>query len=251
MDETPILPAHIEDTVQAIARLHADHQQEAGALQRLVERLTAGIGRPRFLALLTVAVVLWVGANLLALRAGTEPWDAPPFAWLQAALGVMALYVTVLILATQRREDQLAGYREQLTLELAIVGEQKSAKIIALLEEMRRDDPALRNRVDEEARDVGGRRPAGGAGRDQGQRGAGPGAGAGDAGERAGPAGRHPGPRREDGARAGVNGPPEFLRQGGQGRGPAFKHGPQAPPKARLWSPLLKQGRSRGGSPPP
>ncbi len=63
MDETPILPAHIEDTVQAIARLHADHQQEAGALQRLVERLTAGIGRPRFLALLTVAVVLWVGAR--------------------------------------------------------------------------------------------------------------------------------------------------------------------------------------------
>lgn len=152
MDETPILPAHIEDTVQAIAKLHADHQQEAGALQRLVERLTAEIGRPRFLALLTVAVVLWVAGNLLALRAGAEPWDAPPFAWLQAALGVMALYVTVLILATQRREDQLAGYREQLTLELAIVSEQKSAKIIALLEEMRRDNPALRNRVDDEAR---------------------------------------------------------------------------------------------------
>ena len=45
----------------------------------------------------------------------------------------------------------MAGYREQLTLELAILGEQKSAKIIALLEEMRRDSPSLRNRVDEEA----------------------------------------------------------------------------------------------------
>ena len=64
---------------------------------------------------------------------------------------MLALYVTVLILTTQRREDQLAGYREQLTLELAILGEQKSAKIIALLEEMRRDSPTLRNRVDEEA----------------------------------------------------------------------------------------------------
>ena len=66
-------------------------------------------------------------------------------------MGLLALYVTVLILTTQRREDQLAGYREQLTLELAILGEQKSAKIIALLEEMRRDSPSLRNRVDEEA----------------------------------------------------------------------------------------------------
>ena len=39
--ETPILPAHIEDTVQAIAKLHADHHLEAGKLQRFVERLRA------------------------------------------------------------------------------------------------------------------------------------------------------------------------------------------------------------------
>jgi uncharacterized membrane protein len=59
--------------------------------------------------------------------------------------------VTVLILTTQRRDDQLAGYREQLTLELAILGEQKSAKTIALLEEMRADSPHLRSRADSEA----------------------------------------------------------------------------------------------------
>ena len=59
--------------------------------------------------------------------------------------------MTALILTTQRREDQLAGHREQLTLELAILSEQKSAKIIELLEEMRRDDPSLKNRVDHEA----------------------------------------------------------------------------------------------------
>ncbi len=149
--ETPILPAHIQDTVEAIAKLHAEHQQSAGRLQRVVERLTGWIGRPQFIALLTAAIVLWVGGNLLADRRGGSAWDAPPFAWLQGTFGLLALYVTVLILTTQRREDQLAGYREQLTLELAIVGEQKSAKIIALLEEMRRDNPNLRNRVDAQA----------------------------------------------------------------------------------------------------
>ena len=149
--ETPILPAHIQDTVEAIAKLHAEHQQAAGRLQHLVERLTGWIGRPQFIALLTGAMLLWVGANLLATWAGGAAWDEPPFAWLQGVVGLLALYVTVLILTTQRREDQLAGYREQLTLELAIVSEQKSAKIIALLEEMRRDNPNLRNRVDAEA----------------------------------------------------------------------------------------------------
>ena len=148
---TPILPAHIEDTIAAIAKLHADHRQQTGSLQRLVERLTAWIGRPRFIAGLTAVVIVWIGGNLLAPRLGMQSWDEAPFAWLQGALGLLALYVTVLILTTQRREDQLAGYREQLTLELAILSEQKSAKIIALLEEMRRDSPTLRNRVDEEA----------------------------------------------------------------------------------------------------
>ncbi len=148
---TPILPAHIEDTIQAIARLHADHRQESGAIQRAVEQSTAWIGRPRFLAGLSVLIAMWVIGNATAGFAGYGVWDVPPFAWLQGVLGLLALYVTLLILTTQRREDQLAGYREQLTLELAILGEQKSAKIIALLEEMRRDSPMLANRVDEEA----------------------------------------------------------------------------------------------------
>ncbi len=96
-------------------------------------------------------MLVWVLANLGASWLGREPVDPPPFAWAQGAIGVMALYMTALILTTQRREDQLAGHREQLTLDLAILGEQKSAKIIQLLEEMRRDDPGLANRVDHEA----------------------------------------------------------------------------------------------------
>ena len=63
----------------------------------------------------------------------------------------MSLYMVVLILATQRREDQLAQRRELLILELAILSEQKTAKVIQLLEESRRDNPLIRNRLDPEA----------------------------------------------------------------------------------------------------
>ena len=149
--DTPDLPAHVQETVEAIARLHDEHAQGAGRTQRLVERLTGWIGRPRFLALLTVGVALWVNGNLLARWVGHQAWDAPPFYWLQGAMGMLAVYVTVLILATQRREDELASAREQLTLELAILSEQKSAKIIALLEELRRDHPQLQDRRDDQA----------------------------------------------------------------------------------------------------
>ena len=59
--------------------------------------------------------------------------------------------MVVLILATQRREDQLGQRRELLLLELAILSEQKTAKVIQLLEEFRRDSPLIHNRVDQEA----------------------------------------------------------------------------------------------------
>ena len=100
---------------------------------------------------LTVLVIGWICLNLLAARVGSRPIDPPPFAGLAGAISVLNLYLVMLILASQRREDQLAERRDQLTLELAILGEQKTAKVIALLEEFRRDNPRTPDRVDPEA----------------------------------------------------------------------------------------------------
>ena len=152
MPETmPILPAHIEETIRSIAELHAEHHRAATPIQRMVDRLTAYVGRPRFIGVLTVGATLWIVANAAAPLVGLTPLDPPPFAWLDGAVSLGALYIALLILTTQRRQDQLAQHREQLTLELTILSEQKTAKIIQLLEEARRDDPHLRNRIDEEA----------------------------------------------------------------------------------------------------
>jgi len=145
---TAILPAHIDDTVREIAKLHAAHHARATPLQRIVDRLTARAGRPAFLVLLTGVVVAWVALNVGLMAVGLKPFDEPPFAWLQGLIALAALYMTALILTTQRHEDEIANHREQLTLELSILSEQKSAKIIALLEELRRDNPMIHDRHD-------------------------------------------------------------------------------------------------------
>ena len=72
--------------------------------------------------------------NLDAGALGYRPIDLPPFSGLDGAVSVASLFMVVLILATQRREDQLAQLREQLNLELPILSEQKTAKVIELLE---------------------------------------------------------------------------------------------------------------------
>ncbi len=148
---SPDLPAHIEETIRAIAQLHADHNDNATPLQRAVDRMTSLLGRPSFIGALTVIVAVWIGLNVLAAALGYRAIDPPPFSWMGGAISLVSLYMVVLILATQQRDDQLAQRRELLLLELAILGEQKTAKVIQLLEENRRDNPLIRDRVDQEA----------------------------------------------------------------------------------------------------
>jgi uncharacterized membrane protein len=149
-----ILPTHIEETIAAIARLHSEHHKRATPLQRFTENLTARAGQSTFIAWLLAGIVVWVGINLLVLLSGKVPLDAPPFPWLQDLISLAALFMAVLILSTQRRDDELATLREQLTLELAILSEQKSAKIIELIEELRRDHPSIPDRVDRQAEEM-------------------------------------------------------------------------------------------------
>src|SRR3984893_18703866 len=110
---------HIEETIRSIARLHAEHHQNATPLQRAVDRITALLGRPRFIGVPTVIAAGWISLNLLAGALGYRAIDPPPFSGLGGAVSLVSLYIVVLILATQRREYQLAQLREQLTLELA------------------------------------------------------------------------------------------------------------------------------------
>ncbi len=143
-----MLPPHIEEAMASIERLHSDHERGATQIQRWVDRLTAALGRPRFAGALTVALFSWVIGNLALLAADRPAPDPPPFYWLEGAMTILAVYMTALILTTQRRADKLAAHREQLTLELAILAEQKTTKMIALLEELRRDSPAIHDRID-------------------------------------------------------------------------------------------------------
>lgn len=146
----PILPAHVEETVRAIAKLHLEHHRQATTVQRIVDRSVATVAKPRFVGWLTFAIVAWIAANIV-LGWWHHAFDGPPFALLQDVGTALALYITVLILITQRRENEIGEYREQLTLELAILAEQKSSKIIQLLEDLRRDNPTIDDRDDQEA----------------------------------------------------------------------------------------------------
>ena len=161
-------PRHVEESVAAIAELHAAHYREAGALQKFVTSATAAVGRPRTLALIALAIVAWFAANLGLPAFGRPAPDPFPFHILAAVASTLDLFLAAMILVAQRHDDELADRRDQLTLEIAILSEQKTAKIIALLEEFRRNDPHQSDGRDRVRRGAGAAiRSTGAAGNDR------------------------------------------------------------------------------------
>jgi len=80
-----------------------------------------------------------------AVRGGTDPGLAGDD-WLRGGDGLASRP-----LASQRRADRFANLREQMSLEATLLTEQKTRKIIELLEELRRDSPEIPDREDLEA----------------------------------------------------------------------------------------------------
>jgi uncharacterized membrane protein len=152
--KSKVLPSHIAETVDAVAQIHADHHLKRTVIEKFMDDWTARLARPAVLAGVVCGVALWIAVNLLAPLAGYTILDAPPFPWLFEALTFLRLVMGILILSTQRCADQLAELREQMTLELASVTERKVAKIIELVEELRRDSPTLKERTDHEAKQM-------------------------------------------------------------------------------------------------
>jgi uncharacterized membrane protein len=143
--------AQAAEHAETIAALRARAEHQMSTSQRFVEAFTANIGRPQTIAMLLGLIALWIAWNWLAKRNGGYVIDPPPFFWLQGSIALYAALISTFVLATQNREKRHAEQRAYLELQINLLAEQKTAKVIALLEELRRDMPTVRDRVDHQA----------------------------------------------------------------------------------------------------
>ncbi|PSB25331.1 DUF1003 domain-containing protein [Stenomitos frigidus] len=148
---TAPLPDHIGQNIETIVALHAKAEQDVPRLQRRVEAVASFFSRPLFLFGILFVVAAWILANLLLQRAHLPTFDAPPFNLLELVLSCGSLLIATGVLIKQERQEKLAEQRTQLILQLNLISEQKIAKLVALLEELRRDLPNVQNRPDPEA----------------------------------------------------------------------------------------------------
>ena len=135
----------------SVAQLYARAEETVDPHQRRVEGLTRLLGRPAFLHGVLAASALWIAFNTLAAWRAFPVPDPPPFVWLQGVLALLAFVVATSVLIRQNRQGRAAEQRSLLDLHVNLLVEQKVAKLICLVEELRRDIPIVADRHDAEA----------------------------------------------------------------------------------------------------
>ncbi|MCW5316558.1 DUF1003 domain-containing protein [Nostoc sp. KVJ3] len=146
---TAPLPDPIAKNIEAIISLHTQEVREIPAHQRILEAIATFFGRSTFMYSLLVILALWIFSSFFD---RLLPFNLPAFSWSNQGLDAAALVISTGVLVRQTRQENFAEQRAQLMLQLNLLSEQKIAKIIALLEELRTDLPNVINRHDSEAK---------------------------------------------------------------------------------------------------
>jgi uncharacterized membrane protein len=140
-----------DQNIEAVLEYYTREEQKISRSQRILERISNFIGQPVFLGFILLFVALWMLANSVLREFGRVEFDPAPFFWLQGIVGLGALLTATVVLSRQNRLAKLAEQRAHLDLKVTLLTEQKAAKLIDMLEELRRDLPNVKNRHDPEA----------------------------------------------------------------------------------------------------
>ncbi|QOL50826.1 DUF1003 domain-containing protein [Massilia litorea] len=150
-DLTSRLPQSVNENLDTIAEYYARHEEKVTRAQAFVEKMSVFLGSPGYVATSVGVIVVWIAWNLGAFELHLQPFDPPPFSFLQGFITLNAFIISTTVLIRQNRMSKLAERNAHLDLQISLLSEEKISKIIAMLEEIRRDSPTLPDKIDEEA----------------------------------------------------------------------------------------------------
>ncbi|MBW4605180.1 MAG: DUF1003 domain-containing protein [Calothrix sp. FI2-JRJ7] len=143
-------PEHVLKNIEAIIALHAHYEESVPTHQRILEKIAATFGKAWFLYAEILFFTVWGICSHLA-DIGVLTWEFPRFDLHEQGIDVASLLISTGVLIYQARQEEMSTKNSHLTLQLNLLTEQKVAKLIALVEELRSDLPNVQDRHDPEA----------------------------------------------------------------------------------------------------
>jgi uncharacterized membrane protein len=145
------LPEQVQKNIETIVNLQGQQRQNIPAHDLILEKIAATFGQPQFLYLQIALIAVWAAYSHLVSQ-GILLGRFPQFSLADQGLDVASLLISTGVLIYQTRQEKLTEQQSHLMLQIDILTEQKIAKLIALIEELRADLPDVKNRHDSEAK---------------------------------------------------------------------------------------------------
>ncbi len=149
-NENKPLPEPVQKNIEAIIGLQVKHDRDIPIHQRLVEKIAASFGEPLFLYFQLLFFVIW-GVISYVNPTALLSWHLLDLDLHQDWIGIASLFISTGVLVYQNRHIKISEQRSLFVLQMSLLTEQKLAKLIGLLEELRTDLPNVHNRLDLEA----------------------------------------------------------------------------------------------------
>jgi uncharacterized membrane protein len=150
----PPLPPAVSDNIEKLADFYAEHELRKPRAAAAIERFSHIVGSPGYVAGSLLLSVVWIAYNAFAPRMHWPLLDEPPFFWLQGWTSLNAFLISTTVLIRQHYAAKLAEHHAHLDLQVNLLTEKKTSKIIDLLETLRRDLPGVRHQDDAEATEL-------------------------------------------------------------------------------------------------
>ncbi len=144
------LPEQVLKNIETIISLQANQQRSIPWHEQLLTKIAAAFGRPQFLYAQLLFLIAWGLCSHFA-SASLTSRNLPTLDLGEQGIDIASLLIATGVLVRQAQQDKISEQRSHLTLQINLLNEQKIAKVIELLEELRTDTPNVRNRYDWEA----------------------------------------------------------------------------------------------------
>lgn len=119
----------IQHTIESI---EAKLKSRRSRLEKIEDRLVSIFGTVEFLIINAVIFTIWVIVN-----SGLVPWFKPfdpyPFIFLTMIVSLEAIFLAVFVLITQNRQERINSLREEMGLQIQLIDEQETTKVLKIL----------------------------------------------------------------------------------------------------------------------
>ena len=144
------IPDQVIKNVEAVIGIESQHDRKEAFHVRFLQKVGNLLGTANFLYLELLFFAIWTSWSRLA-PGTTLPFDIPKYNLDEHLLDTAALLIATGVLVYQTRREKLAEQRSHLILQINLLTEQKTTKLIELVEKLRADLPVAEAHRDLEA----------------------------------------------------------------------------------------------------